>query len=80
MGVYSGNFTISTHGKGTYEITRQVATEVKASGMRNGTVTVFVRHTSCSLIIMENVVARSRSASSAMGAPSSRQPRPTSLV
>jgi secondary thiamine-phosphate synthase enzyme len=27
---------------------------VRASGIRNGTATVFVRHTSCSLIIFEN--------------------------
>ena len=46
--------TVSTHGKGTYEITEQVANFVVRSGVRNGNVTVFVRHTSCSLIIMEN--------------------------
>ncbi|MBA3833789.1 MAG: YjbQ family protein [Chthoniobacterales bacterium] len=46
--------TVSTSGKGTYEITEQVATEVARSGIETGTVTVFVRHTSCSLIIMEN--------------------------
>ena len=54
MRVHSANFTVSTSGKGTYEITDQVAAAVKASGVRVGTVTVFVRHTSCSLIIMEN--------------------------
>ncbi len=31
-----------------------MAAAVKASGLVRGTVTVFVRHTSCSLIIMEN--------------------------
>lgn len=54
MRAHSGNFTVSTKGKGTYEITDQVAAAVAASGIRVGTVTVFVRHTSCSLIIMEN--------------------------
>lgn len=54
MRVHTGNFTISTRGKGTYEITGQVAEAIAASGVRAGTVTVFVRHTSCSLIIMEN--------------------------
>ncbi len=54
MRVHPGNFIVSTRGKGTYEITGQVAAAVKASGVRAGTVTVFVRHTSCSLIIMEN--------------------------
>ena len=46
--------TVSTRGKGTYEITEQVANFVIRSGVQNGTATVFVRHTSCSLIIMEN--------------------------
>ena len=54
MRVHSANFTVSTKGKGTYEITAQVAAAVEASGVQAGTVTVFVRHTSCSLIIMEN--------------------------
>ena len=47
-------FVASTKGKGTYEITDQVAAEIARSGIGNGTVTVFVRHTSCSLILMEN--------------------------
>ncbi len=54
MRVHSANFTVATKGKGTYEITAQVAAAVEASGVQAGTVTVFVRHTSCSLIIMEN--------------------------
>ncbi|MBA2436598.1 MAG: secondary thiamine-phosphate synthase enzyme YjbQ [Verrucomicrobiota bacterium] len=54
MHTSSAAFKISTRGKGTYEITRQVADAVEASGVANGTVTVFVRHTSCSLVIMEN--------------------------
>ncbi|MEO5755050.1 MAG: secondary thiamine-phosphate synthase enzyme YjbQ [Chthoniobacterales bacterium] len=54
MRIFSASFTVSTRGKGTYEITEQVASTVKESGAKNGTVTVFVRHTSCSLIIMEN--------------------------
>jgi secondary thiamine-phosphate synthase enzyme len=45
---------IRTRGKGTTEITREVAAIVSRSGIRNGTVTVFVRHTSASLVIMEN--------------------------
>ncbi len=47
-------FTVRTHGKGTTEITNEVAGIVTGSGVRNGMVTVFVRHTSASLIIMEN--------------------------
>ena len=54
MRVHSASFFVATDGKGTYEITKEVATEVARSGVQSGTVTVFVRHTSCSLIIMEN--------------------------
>ena len=46
--------TVSTRGKGTYEITDEVAEVVRQSGVRTGTVTVFIRHTSASLVIYEN--------------------------
>ena len=45
---------IVTRGKGTVEITGAVAGLITSSGMKEGTVTVFVRHTSASLVIMEN--------------------------
>lgn len=45
---------MATSGKGTYEITESVASIVAGAGISNGTVTVFVRHTSASLVIMEN--------------------------
>ena len=45
---------IATRGKGTVEITDAVARFVSSSGVREGIVTVFVRHTSASLVIMEN--------------------------
>lgn len=54
MQVHSALFTIATKGKGTYELTAQVAREVERAAIVAGQVTVFVRHTSCSLIIMEN--------------------------
>ena len=54
MPVHSASFTVATRGKGTYDLTDQVATAMAESRIKNGTVTVFVRHTSCSLIIMEN--------------------------
>ena len=43
-----------THGKGLYEITDEVQSKIDNYGVRNGTVTVFVQHTSCSIVIMEN--------------------------
>ena len=45
---------IATSGKGTVEITDAVQRLLAASGIKEGTVTVFVRHTSASLVIMEN--------------------------
>jgi secondary thiamine-phosphate synthase enzyme len=54
MSCSTSQFAVSTNGKGTYEITRKVAAGVKRSGIEVGTATVFVRHTSCSLILMEN--------------------------
>jgi secondary thiamine-phosphate synthase enzyme len=54
MRVHTASFAVSTRGKGTYEITEAVASAVAASGVGQGAVTVFVRHTSCSLIVMEN--------------------------
>ena len=54
MKAHTAAFTIRTHGKGTSEITDEVARIVRESGVRTGTVTVFIRHTSASLIIYEN--------------------------
>lgn len=54
MAAHGGTFSVRTHGKGTVEITREVAGIVARSGIRHGTVTVFVKHTSASLVIMEN--------------------------
>lgn len=51
---YAHTFTVRTRGKGTYEITDDVARIVGESGVRNGTATVFIQHTSASLVIYEN--------------------------
>ncbi len=45
---------METRGKGTVEITGSVRDFLKSSGITEGVLTVFVRHTSCSLVIMEN--------------------------
>jgi secondary thiamine-phosphate synthase enzyme len=52
--VHSEPLTVRTRGKGTYEITEQVSEVLSRSGVVAGTLTVFIQHTSCSLIIMEN--------------------------
>lgn len=45
---------MQSSGKGTYEITGEVAEGVRESGFAEGLASVFVRHTSCSLVLMEN--------------------------
>jgi secondary thiamine-phosphate synthase enzyme len=46
--------TLATHGQGLYEFTERAEAFVNASGQEEGLLTVFVRHTSCSLLIQEN--------------------------
>ena len=45
---------ISTKGKGLLDITRDVESVVAQSGVAEGLATVFVRHTSASLLVQEN--------------------------
>ncbi|MEP2717596.1 secondary thiamine-phosphate synthase enzyme YjbQ [Pseudophaeobacter sp.] len=47
-------FGISTRGPGLYEFTRQVQDWLLREGRSSGLLTLFVRHTSCSLLIQEN--------------------------
>ena len=54
MPVRHEQLEVRTKGKGLYEITDDVQENIDRHGVRNGTVTVFVQHTSCSLLIMEN--------------------------
>lgn len=46
--------TIATHGQGLYEFTAEATRFVKEAGIGEGLLTIFVRHTSCSLLIQEN--------------------------
>jgi secondary thiamine-phosphate synthase enzyme len=46
--------TLATRRQGLYEITERVASFVDEAGVETGLLTVFVRHTSCSLLIQEN--------------------------
>ena len=60
MRVQNEDLVVKTNGKGTYEITDEIQSKIDQSGVRNGTVTVFVQHTSCSLIAMENAAPAAR--------------------
>ncbi|WP_425419092.1 secondary thiamine-phosphate synthase enzyme YjbQ [Oricola indica] len=46
--------TIETSGQGLYEFTDRVHAFLREAGAGEGLLTVFVRHTSCSLLIQEN--------------------------
>ena len=54
MHVYHDQLEVRTRGKSLYEITDDVQSKIDKRSIRNGTVTVFVQHTSCSIVIMEN--------------------------
>jgi secondary thiamine-phosphate synthase enzyme len=54
MLVHHDQLEVRSHGKGLREITDYVQSKIDKSGVRNGTVTVFVQHTSCSIVVMEN--------------------------
>jgi len=54
MGIFKKDWQIKTSGKGTYEITSAVSDALQSSGLSDGMVSVFVQHTSCSLVLMEN--------------------------
>lgn len=51
---YQESFDVRTRGRGSIEITAEVAGIVRASGLSTGIAHVFVQHTSCSLMITEN--------------------------
>lgn len=48
------NLTVSANGQGLFDITRDVVETVRGSGVTDGLVTLFIRHTSASLLIQEN--------------------------
>lgn len=50
----STTFTIETRGRGLVEFTRPVSQWVAQSGFETGLLTLFVRHTSASLLVQEN--------------------------
>lgn len=48
------NFTVETRGQGLHEISGKVQEAVRSAGIAEGLCTVFIRHTSASLVIQEN--------------------------
>lgn len=54
MSVHQVTLEVKTRGRGLSDVTRRVADVVEKSGVRTGLCTVFVQHTSASLVIQEN--------------------------
>ena len=54
MAIHQEILTIRTSGRGLHEFTEGLARVVRRSGFNQGIAHVFCRHTSCSLVIMEN--------------------------
>ncbi|WP_407157895.1 secondary thiamine-phosphate synthase enzyme YjbQ [Bradyrhizobium sp. STM 3557] len=52
--VVTSVLTVRTSGRGFVDLTREVAAFLAQANAREGAVTVFIRHTSASLTIMEN--------------------------
>lgn len=46
--------TVSTHGRKLYDITPELVSWAKASGIKTGMITLYIQHTSASLLINEN--------------------------
>ena len=51
---HAESFTVGTRGRGTTELTDEVARVVRESGTGRGLASIFVHHTSASLIVCEN--------------------------
>lgn len=51
---HRGTFEVRTRGRGTHDITGEVQSAVADSGISEGLCTVFVHHTSASLLLNEN--------------------------
>jgi len=54
VSVHTHTLEIATRGKGLYPFTRDVAKWVSSTGVQAGLLTLFIQHTSASLVIQEN--------------------------
>jgi secondary thiamine-phosphate synthase enzyme len=56
----SGSLSVRAPSRGLHEITRQIADWAAGSGISEGLLTLFCRHTSASLVIQENAAPAAR--------------------
>ena len=54
MTPHQTELVVQTRGRGFHEITREVTAWVRSTGIQTGLCTLFLRHTSASLVIQEN--------------------------
>jgi secondary thiamine-phosphate synthase enzyme len=52
--IHQATIEVSTRGRGFTDVTRQIGAVVAASEVQRGLCTVFIQHTSASLVIQEN--------------------------
>lgn len=52
--MYKKKISITTRGRGSFDITREIQQVVQESGIREGLCHIFVHHTSASLMLCEN--------------------------
>lgn len=52
--IHQARLSVATRGQGIYEFTKDVVRVVGESNVKIGTCTLFIRHTSASLLIQEN--------------------------
>ena len=50
----TAKISVNTHGRKLYDISAEVAAQVKRSGLQTGLLTLYIQHTSASLLINEN--------------------------
>lgn len=54
MPTHQDTLRVESRGRGTYDLTREVGAIVAGSGIGSGLATVFIHHTSASLVLCEN--------------------------
>ncbi|MBF5045144.1 YjbQ family protein [Aggregicoccus sp. 17bor-14] len=54
MSCHASELSVATRGRGFHDLTREVQAAVRASGIATGLCTVFLHHTSASLLLCEN--------------------------
>ena len=60
MRMAQGRLVVETGGQGFYEVTAEIAAWVASQGISAGLLTLFLRHSSASLLIQENAAPEVR--------------------